>query len=74
MVEFCKVLKYGIEAYPKESEEYFMFYDTISNQILSFSGEQLFKDKEDFLLYGEDLERYTGKIPVEFGGDDAHKE
>jgi len=74
MVQFCKVLKYGIEAYPKESEEYFMFYDTISNQILSFSGEQLFKDKEDFLLYGEDLERYTGKIPVEFGGDDAHKE
>ena len=69
MVEFCKVLKYGIEAYPKESETYFAFYDTISDQILSFSGEQLFKDKEDFLLYGEDLERYTGKIPVEFGGE-----
>ena len=71
MVEFCKVLKYGIEAYPKESETYFAFYDTISDQILSFGGEHLFKDKEDFLLYCDrpDIERYTGKIPVEFGGE-----
>ena len=72
MVQFCKVLKYGIEAYPKESEEYFMFYDTISDHPIFFSGEWLFKDKKEFLFYvGEDaeLDRYTGKIPVEFGGE-----
>ena len=70
MVQFCKVLKYGIET--DEPQKLFAFYDTISDNIISFVGEHLFTDKENFLLYAKErkeLERYTRKIPVEFGGE-----
>ncbi len=69
MVQFCIVHKYGIEAYPREYDEYFMFYDTISDRPIFFEDEFLFEDMKDFLLYAEDskeLERYTCKIPVKF--------
>ena len=76
MVQFCVVHKYGVEAYPGEYNEYFMFYDTISDHPIFFDGEFLFKNKEDFLFYAKDdngakkeLERYTGKITERFGGD-----
>ena len=72
MVQFCEVHKYGIEAYPVEYGRYFMFYDTISDHPIFFEGEFMFTDMKDFLLWAEnnpELERYTGKIPPEFGGE-----
>ena len=76
MVQFCIVHKYGIEAYPEEYNKGFAFWDTISDNFISFEGEQLFEDMEDFLLWAEnnpELERYTGKIPPEFGGENNGK-
>ena len=70
MVEFCVVQKYSTSAYPSEYDDFFMFYDTISDQPIFFDGEFLFANKKDFLLYAEDsreLDRYTGKIPVRYG-------
>ena len=70
MVQFCIVNKYGIDAYPMEYDEYFMFYDTISDRPMFFEDEFLFEDMDNFMLYaGKELEldRYTGKIPEKFG-------
>lgn len=69
MVRFCKVEIYNLG---DEPNKYFSFYDTISDSFISFEGEYIFTDKENFLLYAKDnheLERYTGKIPYEFGGE-----
>jgi hypothetical protein len=69
MVEFCEVKKYRVSDRPNEFEEYFMFYDTISDHPIYFNGEFLFKNEEEFLFWAEDnneLERYTGKILSKF--------
>jgi hypothetical protein len=70
MVQLCIVQKYSIEAYPGEYDEYFMFYDTISDHPIFFNGEFLFRSKIEFLFWAEgndtELERYTGKIPEKF--------
>ena len=69
MVQFCIVYKYGIEAYPGEYDEYFMFYDTISDRPIFFDDEFLFESIKKFLDYAEgnkELDRYTNKIPSKF--------
>jgi hypothetical protein len=56
MVEFCEVKKYRVSDRPNEFEEYFMFYDTISDHPIYFNGEFLFKNEEEFLFWAENLE------------------
>lgn len=58
-----------------EGESTFAFYDTVSNEILSFDGNQTFDSLEEFKMcyknitkdyIGINLQRYTDLIPEDF--------
>lgn len=51
-----------------EDEPHFAFYDTVTDEFKSFSGENSWHTKEEFIkdYKGNELDRYIGKIPDDF--------
>ncbi|TDD77106.1 hypothetical protein [Flavobacterium caseinilyticum] len=73
MIRFLKIT--GIYLDDKKS---FAFYNTVTNKLLEFDGNQVFDDLEDFDLYytskcGYDYDRLTGLIPLGYFSEDSNE-
>lgn len=73
MIRFLKIT--GVYLDDKKS---FAFYNTVTDRLLEFDGNQVFDDLEEFDLYytskcGYDYDRLTGLIPSDYFSEDSNE-